>query len=246
MPTTLLKPTGSYIVGHIDIEFNSPTTTTTLLARVFYPSKLLTNNDSNATSSSSNMELIVKNFDTWIPSLAYYGGYGKPYGLPSILSIPAMRLMIGDLRLCSTYGLPLLNLEQDNNGSTLPVVIFSHGLYGNRTTYSIVCCEFASRGWCVFSLEHHDGSASHSIMRGVPFPYVSLDKNKIDEFEMRNKQLETRTLECLGMVELGKKLNSGVESLEANLLNNINSHRDKNGKIQKDFFKVYIFLIFKW
>ena len=237
MPTTLLKPTGSYLVGHIDIEFNNPTTASTLLARVFYPSKLFTNDFSKA-ASSSNMELNVKDFDTWIPSLAYYGGYGKPYGLPTFLSIPAMRLMIGDLRLSSTYGLPLLNLEQNN---TLPVVIFSHGLYGNRTTYSIVCCEFASRGWCVFSLEHHDGSASHSFVKGVPFPYVSLDKNKVDEFEMRNKQLETRTLECLGMVELGKRLNSGAESLEANLLNEINSHRDKNGKIPKDFFKVFFF-----
>jgi len=78
-------------------------------------------------------------------------------------------------------------------------------------------------------------------VKGVPFPYVSLDKNKVDEFEMRNKQLETRTLECLAMVELGKKLNSGEESLEANLLNEINSHRDKNGKIPKDFFKVFFF-----
>ena len=230
MPKTLLKPTGSYLVGHVDIEFTHPNehVSTTILARVFYPSKLVANPLSNDTHA------IESNFDTWIPSLAYFGGYGKHYGLPTFVSIPAMRLLVGDLRLNSTYGLPVLPDE-----NPLPVVVYSHGLYGNRTTYSIVCCEFASRGWCVFSLEHHDGSASHSVVRGVPLPYVNWDKHKQNEFDMRNKQLETRTAECLGVVDLARKLNSGAETFEANLLNGLESHREKNRHIAKEFFKVF-------
>jgi platelet-activating factor acetylhydrolase len=222
MPKTLLKPTGSYLVGHIDMEFTNPNgidENSTILTRVFYPS--------NLENSSSNLQLTEKNFDTWIPSMSYFGGYGKSFRLPPFISIPGMRLLVGDLRLNSSYGLPIL----DNQN--LPVVIFSHGLWGNRTTYSILCTEFASRGWIVFSVEHHDGSASHSFVKGVPFDHIRFEKNQ-NEFEVRNKQLEHRTGECLGLVEILKKLNSGEPVV--NFLNDL-SHQENIKQIPSDFLK---------
>ena len=52
-----------------------------------------------------------------------------------------------------------------------PVMVFSHGLGGMRTTYSYICADIASHGWCVAAIEHRDGSASMALTDAGPFPY---------------------------------------------------------------------------
>lgn len=47
-----------------------------------------------------------------------------------------------------------------------PVVIFSHGLAGNRFLYSTICGELASHGYVVFAVEHADGTASAAHLAG--------------------------------------------------------------------------------
>ena len=51
-----------------------------------------------------------------------------------------------------------------------PVVIFSHGLAGNRLSYSQYCGELASQGIIVAAIEHRDGSGVSSIVRGEEAP----------------------------------------------------------------------------
>ncbi|KAF5829719.1 platelet-activating factor acetylhydrolase, isoform II-domain-containing protein [Dunaliella salina] len=41
-----------------------------------------------------------------------------------------------------------------------PLVFFSHGLAGNRNTYSSICIQLASLGFIVVAVEHADGTAS--------------------------------------------------------------------------------------
>ncbi|WFD29413.1 1-alkyl-2-acetylglycerophosphocholine esterase [Malassezia sp. CBS 17886] len=45
-----------------------------------------------------------------------------------------------------------------------PVVVFCHGLSGNRLAYSQFCCELASHGFIVAAIEHRDGSGMGSFM----------------------------------------------------------------------------------
>ena len=40
------------------------------------------------------------------------------------------------------------------NVPLFPVVVFSHGLGAMRTTYSGICCDLASHGYVVASVEH--------------------------------------------------------------------------------------------
>jgi platelet-activating factor acetylhydrolase len=47
---------------------------------------------------------------------------------------------------------------------TFPLLMFSHGLGGTRTSYSSVCGEFASYGFVVCAIEHRDGSGPRTFV----------------------------------------------------------------------------------
>jgi platelet-activating factor acetylhydrolase len=57
-----------------------------------------------------------------------------------------------------------------------PLVLFSHGLAGTRTTYSVLCAHLAAQGRVVLALEHRDGSGPAVFPRGRrPLRYVPPD-----------------------------------------------------------------------
>lgn len=54
--------------------------------------------------------------------------------------------------------------EGEPDAPVFPVLVFSHGLGGERTTYSSVCGEFASYGFVVVAIEHRDGSGVRTFV----------------------------------------------------------------------------------
>lgn len=115
--------------------------------------------------------------------------YVGQYGIFALPASPAVLTLI-KARLPARVGPPLARPEElrrqahpqrddtdradtGNFGKRppqLPLIIFSHGLTGNRLSYSQYCGELASKGIIVAEIEHRDGSGVSSILRGQEAP----------------------------------------------------------------------------
>ena len=59
--------------------------------------------------------------------------------------------MVGNTSIWAVENAPVLSMERQKE---FPLVVFSHGLGGMRTTYSTICTDLASHGYVVAALEH--------------------------------------------------------------------------------------------
>ncbi|VDP18085.1 unnamed protein product, partial [Soboliphyme baturini] len=87
-------------------------------------------------------------FPYWIPRSEYLDGYAKFAGMSSS--------RFRDVKIPVLWHAPLLQRQQTENERRFPLIVFSHGLGGNRTTYSTVCYDLASHGFIVAVLEHRN------------------------------------------------------------------------------------------
>ncbi|GAA5872305.1 hypothetical protein JCM3774_003339 [Rhodotorula dairenensis] len=103
-----------------------------------------------------------------------------------------------------------------------PVVVFSHGLSGTRTTYSQWCGEIASRGYVVAAIEHRDGSGPISVVRRADgtqervVDYIRPEhlswpagKKPLTSLEFRAEQLEMRLAEVTETLSALQQLDAG-------------------------------------
>lgn len=70
--------------------------------------------------------------------------------------------------------------EQTRNAPRFPVVIFSHGLGGSRTSQSAICGELASFGLVVVAIEHRDGSGARTYVNKPGTSSNDLEDDDLD------------------------------------------------------------------
>lgn len=167
-----------------------------ILARLYYPTEQGTDRPEHPENG------------TWLPSSQYFPGYGYFLRLPTLVSSGIGRVLAANVKICAKEAQPLISIPANAQQEHLPVLIFSHGLAGIRTTYSTICCELASRGIFVLAIEHRDGSASMTVDRhGNVHPYrfgpSGLTLPNVD-YDFRAAQLRHRIRElksCAAFVE---------------------------------------------
>ncbi|KAJ3308499.1 Platelet-activating factor acetylhydrolase [Blyttiomyces sp. JEL0837] len=109
--------------------------------------------------------------------------------------------------------------KQSIKRDRLPVLVFSHGLGGNQTTYSTFVGSMASRGFICISIEHRDHSASvsaknnytESVTYKQPNPEDMLPGELKDDYLLRFRrgQVKQRVEEVLEGVQLLRDLDAG-------------------------------------
>lgn len=150
--SALPRPTGPFTVGFVDYEWRPTKTAHTqsppsyILARIYYPSLPVTKHE-----ESEEMEPEWRGRSHWIPSPAYFPGYGYYLKMPWYVASPLFRLMAGNTPIWAVENAPP---TPSSWLPRLPLIIFSHGLAGIRTTYATICTDLASQGYIVAAIEH--------------------------------------------------------------------------------------------
>lgn len=94
----------------------------------------------------------------WLPRKQYGLGYICGYLKRPRIFGKLFNWLGGDVYVPALWQALLLQSD-----TPYPVIVFSHGIAGNRTTYTTMCVELASQGFVVAAVEHRDGSASMTL-----------------------------------------------------------------------------------
>lgn len=79
-------------------------------------------------------------------------------------------------------------------------MLYSHGLTSCRTFQSGSCRDYASHGYIVFSIDHHDGTCNYSKLKSGDDKYWSSMMNP-DDWNIWISRLEIRLTEAVSMID---------------------------------------------
>ena len=173
-----------------------------LLYRLYYP-------------TSADVKLSECNAGSWLMNPEYAVGYSNFLYRKKVSK--SLYELFSSTKVNAVWN-GTFKLPGDIN--KLPVVIFSHGLGANRTAYSLICCDLASKGVLVAAVEHADKSACATyylkkVTPGKPevqkiwINYQHVDANAAEEHYLRNKQVHYRADECSAVLSELQHLNDG-------------------------------------
>ncbi|GAA6047804.1 hypothetical protein JCM3770_004651 [Rhodotorula araucariae] len=141
----------------------------TVLVTLFYPAS------SPSTASGTRQPWLQRPLGQTAQGYARFLNFNKPWLLKTLFWIVGARIRLpvqGDAALAdkaahaaTASSDTLVGDALAPGNDTFPLVVFSHGLSGTRTTYSHWCGEIASRGYIVAAIEHRDGSGPVSVVR---------------------------------------------------------------------------------
>ncbi|KAJ7523053.1 hypothetical protein O6H91_18G035600 [Diphasiastrum complanatum] len=168
----------------------------------------------------------------WLMSITYAFGYLQTFILPSTTARRIMLWVLAGIiyifmwpgsALAASVSSPIVQLSEGSD-QRLPIVIFSHGLWACRTTYTALCCDLASHGYIVVAPEHLDGSSNavhyhdengkrkwiHHAFSNVPFVNVPM--------EDRSNQLRQRIAEIQRVIDVLEDLDGGLITQNKNVI----------------------------
>ncbi|XP_074656593.1 platelet-activating factor acetylhydrolase 2, cytoplasmic-like [Tubulanus polymorphus] len=161
----LPEGSGAYTVGCMDVM--SGPSTSGVFVRMFYPTQ------------TTNVIERQMQWPLWLPRKQYIDGYTYFKEVNKRIFGKIFSIVGGDVYVPVLWQAPLL--ESDTKW---PVVIFTHGIGANRTTYTTFCVEMASQGFIVAAMEHRDGSAS------MTYCLQTISINNQDNHQQTEQQTE--------------------------------------------------------
>ncbi|KAI8927310.1 platelet-activating factor acetylhydrolase, isoform II-domain-containing protein [Entophlyctis helioformis] len=212
---------GPFKVGVVDVEPRSSAVEKGLLLRMYFPTV-----DQPHTPHAR-----------WLPKrLMYSLGYADFMSIPAPLALFFVTPAMAPVDTPGYLNAPL-RPESPATAATpalpgkLPVIFFSHGLAGMRTTYSTICGCLAAKGFIVVAVEHGDGSgaatARNEFTTRIPFRRPTKEEIQPGETQdeylkrFRSGQVQYRADEIMAAVELIKAINAGTfDSKKDNILHN--------------------------
>lgn len=193
-------PSGRFVVGCTDVMIGL-TAAEGCFLRLYYPSVL-----KDAYESSQS-------WANWVPHEKYFEGYTIVLGMMPFIAKRLVSWAFSDV-----YTPVVCDAMPAKEEQQFPVIVFSHGLTGCRTSYSAVCSELSSHGFVVAAIEHRDGSACMSYHLNkdeekgyteewIPYKPMVFEK---EDMSLRQTQLQHRVGECQKTLDLLHALNHGA------------------------------------